>query len=500
MMFRGFRKLTSKITAAILAVIMVLTMLPLGTLVNAFAATVDSYTVTLTDGSSTINLDGVEITLTNKADTSKSLIQSTVNGVATFENFVEEDETYTVSIAEKTGYESVADFEITPATGETNSNVNLVAIDKVELKGTVIDENGAPYKGATVEVTGYITETAVTAEDGTYSFSAYKGKDYTVTATAKDVKYENASTEISNLSETQPASELKFKVKEFNISAVVTDSNGTVSESGNIKYGESKTITATANNGFCINSFKVDGVEQADATAKKKFTYSFSNITASHSVSVSFKRQTYKITFTVDENGKVEYTEGSKQAVVGGYVKIDKEFNESEDPSNPTKVIVDAIPNDTYRVSKIVVDGTEQTFTENDKKVEGTEFTMTKDHTFVVEFRPNQYSVKINNGENGTATVDYETVDYNGAATVTITPDDGHEISSLKLNGVEVDPEGEDFAQSYTLYVADITSDQTIDIEYELIKYLAVSNKIDNDYYIKMSLLNKKMISFIVLC
>ncbi len=483
MMFRDLKKSTSRITAVVLSVVMLLTVIPFGTLINAFAVTVDSYTVTLTDGSSAINLDGVEITLTNKADASKSSVQNTSNGVAIFENFVEEEETYTVSVAEKTGYESVADFEITPASGENNYDVTYVAIPEIELQGTVIDENGAPYKGATVEVTGYITETAVTGDDGKYSFTAYKGKDYTVTATAKEEKYEKVSTEITNLSETQPASELKFKVKEFNISTAATDSNGTISESGNVKYGESKTITATANDGYCIDSFKVDDVEQPNATSKKEFTYSFSNITDSHSVSVSFKVQKYKISFTVDENGKVEYTEGSKREEVGGSVKIDKEFNESEDPLNPTKVIVDAIPNDTYRVSKIVVDGAEQTFTENDKKVEGTEFIMTKDHTFVVEFSRNQYSVKINNGKNGTATVDNEIVEYNGAATVTIIPDDGYEISSLKLNGVEVDPEGEDFAQSYTLYVDNITANQTIDIEYALIQSSTVFDKIDNDYY-----------------
>lgn len=477
MMFRGLKKSTSKITAAVLAVVMLLTMIPFGTLVNAFAATVDSYTVTLTDGSSAINLDGVEITLTNKADASKSSVQNTSNGVATFENFVEEEETYTVSVAEKTGYEAVADFEITPATGETNSDVNLVAIDKVELKGTVVDENDNPYNGATVKVTGYITETAVTGDDGTYSFSAYKGKDYTVTATAKEEKYEKASTEITNLSETQPASELRFKVKEFKITTSATDSNGLVTDSDNVKYGENKTITATAKDGYCINSFKVDGVEQSDATAKKDFTYSFSNIIASHFVSVSFKRQTYKISFTVDENGKVEYTEGTKQVVTGGSVNIDKEFNESEDPSNPTKVIVDAIPNDTYRVSKIVVDGTEQAFTENDKKVEGTEFTMTEDHTFVVEFKLNQYSVKINNGENGTATVDNETVDYNGAATVTIVPNEGYNIDKIVINGVETSAYTINADEtSYKFFIENIIEHTVVTVEYSQIPTISIDN------------------------
>lgn len=476
MMFKGLKKSTSKITAAVLAVVMLLTMIPFGTLVNAFAATVDSYTVTLTDGSSAINLDGVEITLTNKADASKSSVQNTSNGVATFENFVEEEETYTVSVAEKTGYEAVADFEITPATGETNSDVNLVAIDKVELKGTVVDENGNPYNGATVKVTGYITETAVTGYDGTYSFSAYKGKDYTVTATAKEEKYEKASTEITNLSETQPASELRFKVKEFKITTSATDSNGLVTDSDNVKYGENKTITATAKDGYCINSFKVDGVEQLDATAKKGFTYSFSNITDSHSVSVSFKRQTYKISFTVDENGKVEYTEGTKQVVAGGSVNIDKEFNESEDPSNPTKVIVDAIPNDTYRVSKIVVDGVEQTFTENDKKVEGTEFAMTEDHTFVVEFKLNQYDININNGsgKEGEVTVLGSSNSNNAKANhgdnleFQIKNIQGYVIKEIKVNNAITDYEYDNDKAAYVVAVNNVDGNIDFDVSYEI--------------------------------
>lgn len=487
MMFKGLKKSTSKITAVILAVVMLLTMIPFGTLVNAFAATVDSYTITLTDGSSAINLDGVKITLTNKADASKSSVQNTSNGVATFENFVEEKETYTVSVAEKTGYEAVADFEITPATGETNSDVNLVAIDKVELKGTVVDENGNPYNGATVKVTGYITETAVTGDDGTYSFSAYKGKDYTVTATAKEEKYEKASTEITNLSETQPASELQFKVKDFKITTSVNASNGTVTESSNVKYGENKSITATANDGYCIESFNVDGIAQTDATAKKDFTYSFSKITAPHSVSVSFKRQTYKISFTVDENGKVEYTEGTKQVVAGGSVNIDKEFNESEDPSNPTKVIVDAIPNDTYRVSKIVIDGTEQTFSENDKKVEGTEFTMTEDHTFVVEFKLNTYTVKVNTGENGSVTFPNGkseiTVNHGDNTELKMIPQIGYELTSLTVGSTESIEKIAEKDGYYIFALENITQDTQISVEFTKRNIANVTDKIDNEYY-----------------
>lgn len=487
MMFKGLKKSTSKITAAILAVVMLFTMIPFGTLVNAFAATVDSYTITLTDGSSAINLDGVEITLTNKADASKSSVQNTSNGVATFENFVEEEETYTVSVAEKTGYEAVADFEITPATGETNSDVNLVAIDKAELKGTVVDENGNPYNGATVKVTGYITETAVTGDDGTYSFSAYKGKDYTVTATSKEEKYEKALTEITNLSETQPASELRFKVKEFKIATSATDSNGLVTDSDNVKYGESKTITATAKDGYRIENYKVDGQEQSAAKGEKEYAYTFSNITEAHKVDVSFIRQTYKITFTVSENGKVTYNDGTVQEVAGGSVNIEKIFNESTDPANPTKIELTATPNANYHVSQVIVDnGKPETFSENDKTY-SKEFEMTKDHSFIVEFKLNTYTVEVNTGENGSVTFPNGkseiTVNHGDNTELKIIPQIGYELTSLTVGSTESIEKIAEKDGYYIFALENITQDTQISVEFTKRNIANVTDKIDNEYY-----------------
>lgn len=483
-MLSNAKKKTSKVMAAIMVVVMLATMIPLGTLVNVFAAAVDSYTVTLTDGSSTIDLDGVEITLTNKADNDKSSTKNTINGVATFENFVQEDETYTVSVAEKIGYEAVADFEITPVSGDANTDVSLVAIPEVELKGTVTDEEGNPYKGATVKVTGYINETAVTDDNGEYSFIAYKGKDYTVTATAKEAKYEKASTTISSLSATQPASVLQFAIKEFSITTS-TDANGTVTAtSTNNKYGTSKDIKATANDGYCIDSFKVDGEEQTGATAKKEFTYSFSNITASHSVVVSFKRQTYKISFNVDENGKVEYTDGTKQTVAGGSVNLEKEFNESTDPTNPTKVIVEVIPNPTYRVSKISYKGDletdkkeEKTYTVNNKSLEGSEaitLEMNKNYTFEAEFALNQYDINIaNETDKGTVTVSGSTnkdatkANYGDELKFQIKNTQGYIIKEVKVNDVTTAYEYDNNAAAYVVIVKDVSGTINFNVSYE---------------------------------
>lgn len=474
-MFSNLKKMTSKVMATLLVIIMLTAMIPMGTFISALAVTLDSYTITLTDGMSAIDLDGVAVTLTNKADTSKSSKKTTVNGVATFENFVEEGVTYTVSIAEKTGYEIVSDFEIAPVSVDTNYNVALDAIEEVELRGIIKDENGNPYSGATVEVTGYITDTKVSGSDGSYSFTAYKGKNYAIKATAKEAKYEVASTTINSLSASQPPSELQFAVKQFTITAN-GDSNGSLTETSTVKYGESKAIIAVANDGYCIDSFKVDGVEQSDATAKKEYTYSFTNITVNHNVNVVFKRQTYKISFTVGENGKVEYTNGSKDTVAGGSVNIEKEFNESEDPSNPTKVTVDAIPNENYRVSEVVVDGVSETFAENDKKVEGVEFTMTQDHTFVVVFNLNQFSVTVNSDENGTAFSDQENVNYNETTKITMIPNDNYNIESVTINGELSTAYTMNNNGGYTLVIENVTNDITVDVSYSKIPSISMDN------------------------
>ena len=474
-MLKTIKKKTSRVMAFVMAVVMITTIIPFGTFINVLAATVDTYTITLTDGTSVINLDGVSITLTNKTDSSKKSKENTVNGVATFEDFVEEGETYIVSISEKTGYESIPDFDISPTDGTTNKDVTFTAIEKVELKGTVKDENGEPYKGATVKVTGYISDITVTGADGTYSFTAYKGKNYTVTATAKEDKYETATTTISSLSSTQPSSVLQFLIKEFSITTN-SDSNGTVTSPSTNQYGESMDVTATANDGYCIDAFKIDGVEQTDATAKKEYTYSFTNIKASHSVVVTFRRQTYKISFTVAENGKVEYTDGTKQTVAGGSVNIDKEFNESEDPSNPTKVTVTAIPRQDedfkYRVSKIIKDGEETTYNENDKEVTE-EFLMTKDHTFEVEFSLNQYAIRVSdNIENGTVTVGSEdaahssqtTVKHGEDAYILAIPDEGYDIGEIKIGSTTLTPQ--ESINGYEAIASKISGDATVTVSF----------------------------------
>ncbi|MHC5184538.1 MAG: InlB B-repeat-containing protein, partial [Planctomycetota bacterium] len=115
-------------------------------------------------------------------------------------------------------------------------------------------------------------------------------------------------------------------------------SNGTIDQSGdfNVNYGDDQLFTATPDIGYEVDTWIVDSNEvHAGAT-----TYLLSNITADHTVSVTFKLQTYTITASavsngaIDPNGLVSATYGSDQLFTAtpeiGY-KVDTWFVDSNE-------------------------------------------------------------------------------------------------------------------------------------------------------------------------
>lgn len=486
MIFSKSKTMASKILAGFLALMMLVSVIPLGTLVTAFAATIDSYTVSLTDGADIIALDDVRITIKSKNDVEKVLSQATKNGVATFNNFVDEDETYIVSVDSIVGYNNVANFEITPTAGESNTDVALTAIGKITISGKVVDENDVAYSGASVAISGYTNATTTTNASGEYSFEAYEGQNYTIKAIAKEDKYEEKTTTITNPTKDYTCDTLKFTVKQFTI-ATTAGENGTVTSTESVEYGSNKVVKAVANDGYRIESYKVDGQEQSAAKGEKEYAYTFSNITEAHKVDVSFIRQTYKITFTVSENGKVTYNDGTAQEVAGGSVNIEKIFNESTDPANPTKIELTATPEANYRVSQVIVDnGNPETFSENDKSYTK-EFEMTKDHSFVVEFKLNTYTVKVNAVENGSVTFPNGkseiTVNYGDNTELKITPQIGYELTSLTVGSTESIEKITEKDGYYTFALENITQDTEINVEFTKRNIANVTDKIDNEYY-----------------
>lgn len=127
----------SKFLACLLAVVVAFGVIPVGMVFTAAAAPVDGYTITLTDGTNVIDtLGDVEVTLTNDADSQKTETATTVAGVATFDGFVEEGESYTATIEAITGYDSTWSVQFTCDQQDDpdvvkNADIVLTALDKI---------------------------------------------------------------------------------------------------------------------------------------------------------------------------------------------------------------------------------------------------------------------------------------------------------------------------------------------------------------------------------
>ena len=87
-----------------------------------------------------------------------------------------------------------------------------------------------------------------------------------------------------------------FQIKTYTITSSVSGSNGTISPLGTttVNYGANETYTITPNPGYDINQVLVDGTN--NTAAVNSGSYTFSNVTANHTIVASFKLGEYTLT------------------------------------------------------------------------------------------------------------------------------------------------------------------------------------------------------------
>ncbi|MDF9867276.1 hypothetical protein OKW22_000845, partial [Bacilli bacterium PM5-3] len=178
-----------------------------------------------------------------------------------------------------------------------------------------------------------------------------------------------------------------------------------------VEHGDNKTITYSADANHKIKSVTVDGVE-VDKAANAS-SYTFTNVTANHTIAVEYEINTYKITTSV-VNGTIDAT-----ATV-------------EHGDNKT-ITYSADAN--HKIKSVTVDGVEV-----DKVANASSYTFTNvtaNHTIVVEYEIKTYKVETY-VINGTID-DHKEVNHGDKHTVNYKPNDNHELVSIKVNGVKQD-------------------------------------------------------------
>ena len=191
--------------------------------------------------------------------------------------------------------------------------------------------------------------------------------------------------------------------------------HGSISPSGEVMvdYGKSITFTITPENGYHIKDVTVDGVNQGSIT-----TYTFSNVTEDHTISVSFEQDqtsNYTITATAHQGGII---------TPSGQIEV----NEGDSITFTIK------PDAGHRIEHVEVDGLNEgaitTYTFNN---------VTADHTIDAYFEENtvnSYTITAT-AENGGSIQPSGNITVNDGDDITfvITPDNGFRIKDVKIDG-----------------------------------------------------------------
>lgn len=228
-----------------------------------------------------------------------------------------------------------------------------------------------------------------------------------------------------------------FAINTYTINAV-SDGNGTISPSGmvNVTHGSHQAFTITPNAGYSIADVLVDGTSVGPVS-----TYTFFDVTASHSIRATFVVSRYAITTSTGPNGSI-----SPSGTI--FVK-----------HGDTQVFL-ILPNPNYRVADVVVDGvsvgavSSYTFSN-----------VTAPHTIYAAFALKTYTIGATAGSNGSVTPSgVVTVTHGENPTFAIVPNPNYHVADVIVDGSSVGP-----VTTYTF--SNVQSSHTIHALFEINRY-----------------------------
>lgn len=482
-------KLSKKMIAIILALVLVVSTFPVG-FASAFAAMKDSFKVEIEEYNYS-----AEITLTDTSNSSNTKTETAANGVATFDNFVDDEKTYNLKITELVGYK---DYSYDGIAIEGNSIVvkksDLTEIEKAKATGKVVDEKGKDASGVKVTYSAYndqIKETVVTDSTGIYSFDFYKDIDYSMSIKGEDkyvVKEENFKS-----SDNKDFGTHQLVIQQFAINVTV-GSNGTASiPNALVNYGEdAPSIVINADKNYIISSLKIDGADVNEAVGQESYDVAskLKNITANHTVSVEFALDEIEVTFNISKTGKVEINDGTSVSTAGTVTVAN---GSDETPLTESKkllagqTIQASVSDEKYHIESFKVGDEEKITSSNNDTHSSPEYIFDKTKTTItVVFALDRYNITVNAGENGTATADAKTVEYGSNSKITIRPNQGYEIKKLTVDGNDVTDlvTGYELGKECSYTIEKITKDVYVEVEFDEQIISTVDNKINNDKYI----------------
>jgi hypothetical protein len=184
---------------------------------------------------------------------------------------------------------------------------------------------------------------------------------------------------------------------------------GTISPSGavNVDRGSNQTFTITSNTGYHITDVTVDGTSQGVISS-----YTFTNVTTTHTISATFAINTHTVTSNAGSNGSISPS---------GTTTVNYGANQTHTITADTN----------YHVLDVLVDGasvgavTSYTFTN-----------VLSNHTIAATFTIDTYTITASAGANGNISPSGAvSVNKGSNQTFLITPDAGYHITGVTVDG-----------------------------------------------------------------
>jgi hypothetical protein len=317
-------------------------------------------------------------------------------------------------------------FTIAASTGYSISSVTVDGVSQGAISSYTFSNVTAAH---TISATFAVRTYAITASAGTGgtisptgSISVNHGANQAFTISAS-TGYSIASVTVDGASQGAISSYTFSNVTAAHtinatfsaISYTITASagaGGTISPSGSVSvsHGANRTFTVTANTGYTIANVLVDG-----ASVGAISSYTFSNVTANHTISASFNVITYTISASAGTGGTI---------TPSGSVSVNHGANQ----------IFTITPNTGYGVTNVLVDGASvgavSSYTFNN---------VTANHTISASFAVNTYTINASAGTGGSISPS-GAVAVSGGTTqaFTIAPNSGYRIADVLVDGSSV--------------------------------------------------------------
>ena len=230
-----------------------------------------------------------------------------------------------------------------------------------------------------------------------------------------------------------------FSALQYTITATA-GANGTITPAGvnTVAYGATQAFTITPNAGYEVDYVTVDGME----VYLTNNAYTFTNVTANHTIFVAFKAATYTITVTDPANGTI---------TPNGVITVNY-------GATPTFTVT---PNTGYEVTAITVNGSNVIANAQATVMGAYTYTfpaVTANRTLTATMTKKHFTITATAGANGHINGP-STVEYGANATYTITPNAGYLVENVTVDGMSVGA-----VTTYTFH--NVTANHTIHVTF----------------------------------